>query len=482
MQLGARLLWLLTLTGAALAFSACQPPTAPPPEPKAQAAEVGRRIPTRGDGTSQQSNSTLVIGKVDEVIEPEAAPETAAKLPSGGDAAAVAQAAAIETERNRADRVLLGNPLLTAGIPGKGKLTLEEIEMWLADPANHEVLEVDLPLGLAAGAGQITGLEKNPLTRAKIELGRQLYFDRRLSADESVSCASCHDPDEGYSRRTQFGIGIRQLAGGRNSPVSYNRILSGSQFWDGRADSLEDQAIGPIANAIEMGNSHEACVECLKRIKGYRMQFEKIFGKLDILTVGMALASFERAIVTGPSAFDYNERFRLFKDLDPDDLKEDPADLAKYEEALAGVKAHTMSESAKRGREIFFTDKGGCTACHVGANLTDEKYHNLGIGMENQKPDLGRFVFSMDEKDRGAFKTPTIRNVATSAPYMHDGSTNTLEEVVEWYAKGGHPNPSLSDKIKKLDLTAQDKKDLVAFMQACTGPLPKVARDRLPPE
>ena len=403
------------------------------------------------------------------------------KPPTAGaptDAASTAAAAADSATQSK--RVLLGTPELTAGIPGSGALTLTDIQKWLTNPTVHEILEVELPLGLAAGAGQITGLDKNPLTHAKIELGRQLYFDTRLSADESVSCASCHDPDEGYTRHSRFGIGIRQLAGGRNSPVSYNRILSASQFWDGRADSLEDQAVGPIANAIEMGNTHEACVACLKRVPGYRAQFEKIFGKLDIHTVGMALASFERAIVTGPSPFDYNEIFRLFKDQDPEDLKEDPELMAKYEKALEGTKSHPMSDSAKRGRDLFFSEKANCTACHVGANLADEKYHNIGIGMDKEKPDPGRAVFSMQDKDRGAFKTPTIRNVELSAPYMHDGSVATLEEVVEWYAKGGHPNRSLSDKIKKLNLSAQDKTDLVEFMKACTGDFPKVERGRLP--
>ena len=132
-----------------------------------------------------------------------------------------------------------------------------------------------------------------------------------------------------------------------------------------------------------------------------------------------------------------------------------------------------MSESAKRGREIFFTDKGSCTACHVGPNLTDEQYHNLGVGMDAEKPDLGRHDVTKEEKDKGAFKTPTIRNVELSAPYMHDGSHKTLEEVVDWYDKGGHPNPTLDPKIKKLNLTEQDKKDLVEFMKACTGDLPE---------
>lgn len=376
---------------------------------------------------------------------------------------------------------MLGSPELTSGIPGEGPLKLAEVETWLSDPRNHETLEFELPLGLSTGASQVQGLDKNPLTRAKIELGRQLYFDPRLSADRSVSCSSCHHPDEGFAKHTQFGVGIQGQMGGRNSPVSYNRILSGPQFWDGRAKSLEDQAVGPIANPIEMGNTHDACVECLKGVPGYKLQFEKIFGKLDIDAVGQALASFERAIVTEPTPFDYYERLRPFEKLDPDEIKDDPDLSAKYEVALAGAKAHPLSESAKRGRELYFTDKAGCSQCHVGANLADEKYHNIGVGMDKEKPDIGREEVTKDPKDHGAFKTPTIRNVALSAPYMHDGSQKTLEEVVEWYAKGGHANPSLSEKIKKLNLTDQDKQDLVEFMkQGCTSLFPKVASDRLP--
>ncbi len=393
---------------------------------------------------------------------------------------ATPETAELETPAAPSSKILLGPPELTAGIPGEGPLTVAEIEIWLGDPRNHEPLDFELPLGLSAGASQVQGVDKNPLTRAKIELGRQLYFDPRLSVDATVSCSSCHDPDEGYAKHTQFGVGIRGQMGGRNSPVSYNRILSAAQFWDGRADSLEAQAVGPIANPIEMGNTHDACVECLKGIPGYKLQIEKIFGKLDIQAVGEALASFERAIVTGPSPFDYYERFRPFEKLDPEDLKDDAETLAKYQAAQADAKAQPMSDSAKRGRELFFTEKANCTACHVGANLTDEKYHNLGIGMDKQMPDIGREEVTKDPKDHGAFKTPTIRNVALSAPYMHDGTVKTLEEVVEWYAKGGHPNPSLSEKIKKLNLTDQDKKDLVEFMQACTGDFPKVARGRLP--
>jgi len=385
-----------------------------------------------------------------------------------------------ESTETESHKVLLGSDELFAGISGEGPLTEEQIKVWLDDPKNHETLEIELPLGLSAGALQVKGVDKNPLTRAKIELGRQLYFDTRLSSDATISCSSCHDPDEGFARHTQFGIGVGGQQGGRNSPVSYNRILSDLQFWDGRADSLEAQAVGPIANPIEMANTHDACVTCLKGIPGYQMQFDKIFGKLDIDAVGEALASFERAVVTGPTPFDYYEQLKPFEKLDPEDIEADDDLKAKYEQVSAGAKAHPMSESAKRGRELYFTDKANCSACHVGANLTDEKYHNIGVGMDAEKPDIGREEVTKDPKDHGAFKTPTIRNVALSAPYMHDGSQKTLAEVVEWYAKGGHPNSNLSEKIKKLDLTDQDKADLVAFMEACTGDFPKINRGRLP--
>ena len=389
-----------------------------------------------------------------------------------------------------AETVQLPDSSLTAGVPGEGELQLEEVEKWLADPKNHVVLKPELPLGLKAGEAEIKGLDENPLTRAKIELGRQLYFDPRLSSDTTISCASCHAPNHGYAADTRFGVGVGAQEGNRNSPVAYNRILSGAQFWDGRAASLEEQAIGPIANPIEMSNTHEACIECLKGMPGYVAQFNLVFDDgLTIDNVAKAIASFERTLVTGPAPWDYYQELDAFQQAyaadieDLDALKEDDEEL--YNEYMALKKAsddHPISESAVRGGKLFFSDKAGCTACHLGANFTDEKYHNLGVGMDAAEPDLGRFVVSKAEIDKGAFKTPTCRNVAQTAPYMHDGSQKTLEEVVEWYAKGGHPNQWLSEKVKKLDLTDQDKADLVAFMkEGLTGELPKVEEDRLLP-
>jgi cytochrome c peroxidase len=312
-------------------------------------------------------------------------------------------------------------------------------------------------------------------------LGRQLYFDPRLSTDSTISCASCHHPDTGYARATQFGVGLKAQTGNRNSPVSYNRIVSRAQFWDGRAATLEAQAVGPIANPIEMGFTHDSCVQRLKNIEGYRIQFESIFGRdgLTMDNVGKAIASFERAIVTGPSPADYYEPLRAFVAQFRDQLAdpkafrdEDPDSYALYVKLKQASDARPLSEAAKRGRELFFGQKASCTACHVGANFTDELYHNLGVGMSSSKPDLGRYEQTRQDKDRGAFKTPTVRNVALTGPYMHDGSQKTLEEVVEWYDKGGHPNPWLSDKIKKLGLTAQEKSDLVEYMRSLTGAWP----------
>ncbi len=397
----------------------------------------------------------------------------------------VVEAAEKEQPAQPTNRVKLGSPDLTAGIPGEGPLTTEQIRKWLDNPANHVPLSVELPLGLDAGAGMIYIPEDNPLTRAKIELGRQLYFDGRLSVDGTISCADCHHPDEGYTRHTQFGVGVGGLTGDRNSPTSYNRILSREQFWDGRAASLEEQAIGPIANPVEMANTHEAVVETLKNIEGYRLQFQKIFGDVTIENVGKAIASYERVLVTGPSPYDYWEPVRRIEEVvDVSDLEafeeEDPDLYEQYVAAKALSDKYPMSESAKRGYAVFFGQKGGCTACHTGPNFTDEKYHNIGVGMNSPNPDLGRFTVTMDPKDKGAFKTPTIRNVELTAPYMHDGSQNTLEEVVEWYDQGGHPNPYLSKDIRKLNLTDQEKADLVAFMKALTGDFPDVERGRLP--
>jgi cytochrome c peroxidase len=453
-----------------------------PAEPAA-AAEPGAAKPpvTPGENAAAEAVSSADVStdlQQEAGVPPKLAAEEDAKV-TGQDISKM-----LPTET-----VTLGDPSLTAGIPGEGDLTEEAIDKWLADPKNHVVLKPELPLGLKAGEAEIKGLDKNPLTRAKIELGRQLYFDPRLSKDFSISCASCHDPEIGYAHTTRFGVGVGAQEGNRNSPTAYNRILSAAQFWDGRAESLEEQAKGPIANPIEMSNTHEACVECLNGIPGYVRQFNRIFDDgLNIDNAAKAIASFERTLVTGPAPWDVHQELTGFEqnfaaDIeDLEALKEEDRELYdEYMALKAASEKSPISESAIRGGELFFSDKSGCTACHLGANFTDEKYHNLGVGMEAADPDLGRFVVSKQEVDRGAFKTPTVRNVAMTAPYMHDGSQKTLEEVVEWYAKGGHPNQWLDKNMKKLELTDQDKADLVAFMEnGLTGDLPKVEKSRLP--
>jgi cytochrome c peroxidase len=399
-----------------------------------------------------------------------------------------AEVGAASSTASASSVVALGDASLTTGIPGRGPLTDEEITAWLTNPANHKPLDLTLPKGLDAAKANVFIPENNPITRAKIELGRQLYFDTRLSLDSSVSCASCHDPAQGYGAATRFGVGIQGKEGGRNSPVSYNRLFSREQFWDGRAATLEDQAVGPIANAIEMGNTHEACVAFLAGIPGYKKQFDMIFEDgITIDNVGKALATFERVIVTGPTPFDYASELANFKKIFADDLEDldalkedDPEFYEKYEQLTKATKENPMSESAQRGM-VLFSSKANCAVCHAGANFTDEQYHNLGVGMDVATPDLGRYEITKKESDRGAFKTPTLRNIALSPPYMHDGSQATLEEVIHWYDIGGHKNPWLSDKMKPLQLTAQEKADLLAFMvEGLTGDFPVMESGRLP--
>jgi cytochrome c peroxidase len=405
-----------------------------------------------------------------------------------GDDDGAAQEPAVKRATSASDPtdVVLGSAELFAGIPGDGDLKHEQIQVWLDDPANHASLPVKLPLGMAAAGAAVKGVEANPITRAKIELGRQLYFDTRLSSDNTISCASCHHPDDGFARKTQFGEGIQGQTGDRNSPVSFNRIVSDLQFWDGRAASLEEQAKGPIENPIEMGNTHANAVATVKGIDGYTMQFDKIFPQegITIDTIAKAIATFERAVVTGPAPYDYLELVRnLENQLDEEELEEleedDPELYLQYK--MAKDQIADLPESVVRGRELFFSEKANCTACHAGANFSDEQYHNLGVGMEVDDPNLGRFKITGEEKDKGAFKTPTVRNISMTAPYMHDGSQQTLMEVVDWYDKGGHANPHLSDKIKKLALTDQEKQDLVAFMeQGLYGPFASMETERLP--
>lgn len=328
---------------------------------------------------------------------------------------------------------------------------------------------MQLPRGLPADLWELLVPPENPVTPEKVALGRQLYYDKRLSKDGTVSCATCHDPSKGFGDGKKVSEGIQGKRGTRNAPTVLNAVFNEFQFWDGRAPSFEEQAKGPMTNPVEMGMaSHDDVVKVVRGVPEYRERFEAVFGREPgIDEIVAAIASFERTVVSGDSAFD---RF------------------------IAGDKA-ALSESAQRGWELWNT-KARCNTCHpfgdATPNFSDNKFHNIGVAAKNRdfaalarraaaggnpdelafSPDfteLGRFIVTRQPKDIGAFKTPGLRDVALSAPYLHDGSEATLLDVVSFYDKGGEPNPYLDGGIVPLKLTDQEKHDLVAFMESLTG-------------
>jgi len=314
--------------------------------------------------------------------------------------------------------------------------------------ADKDALKV--PLGLKP----VPVPADNPLTPEKVELGKQLYFDPRLSCDDTVSCASCHDPKKGWSNGTPFATGVRSQVGGRSAPTIINAAYGDLQFWDGRALKLEGQALGPIQNPIEMDHKLDDCVAKLNKIPGYKQQFQKVFGT-DVTSenIAKAIASFERTVLSGNAPYD------------------------KYK----GGNHNVMSAAAERGMKLFF-GKAHCSACHSGPNFSDDSFHNIGIGMKAEKPDLGRYEVTKVVGDKGAFKTPTLREVARHAPYMHDGSLKSLEDVVEHYDKGGIANPQLDEEIFPLKLSATEKSDLITFMKEglASADYPDIAPPELP--
>lgn len=289
--------------------------------------------------------------------------------------------------------------------------------------------------------------------KVKIDLGKQLYFDGRLSKNNAVSCAFCHNPFTGFADPRRTSIGVGGGVGGRQAPSVYNTGFIPLQFWDGRAGSLEEQAIGPIVNPVEMAETHENVVKKIGKIKGYRQQFRAVFGTdVNLQGIAEAIAAYERTVVSTNSSFD------------------------KY--VLGDLKA--MDEAAIRGMALF-KGKARCILCHNGPNFTDNQFHNLGVPQEGpMKEDLGRFYVTRLERDKGAFKTPTLRSITETAPYMHDGAFKTLEEVVDFLDKGGGPNPNLSPLLKPLGLSSQEKADLLAFLNALTGEPVKFEMPKLP--
>lgn len=316
-------------------------------------------------------------------------------------------------------------------------------------------ISIQAPLGLPP----VPIPADNPPTADTVALGRKLFYDPVLSIDGTISCVSCHSPQAGFGDGRPVSLGVRGQAGTRNAPTVLNTAYYTTQFWDGRIDRLEQQSGGPMANPIEMGHTLAGVEKKLNADTAYRTDFKKAFGT-DVITIDMVekcLASFERTLVSGNSPFD------------------------RY---MYGGANKALSASAKRGLEVFRNPKkGNCAVCHtIGdsyALFTDNKFHNLGVGVklsmegEAEFSDMGRFKVTGVEGDTGAFKTPSLRNIALTAPYMHDGSDKTLKQVIDFYIGAGNSNPYRDKEIHSLDfLTGKERADLLEFLKSLTGEMP----------
>ena len=308
--------------------------------------------------------------------------------------------------------------------------------VWRRTSARGRVVRAAWPLGLEFDRPPVGRV---PVVSAGVvALGERLFFDTRFSKDRTLSCASCHDPEASFAGVEARAVGLGGHVGRRNAPAVFNRLLGASQFWDGRADRLQDQVLGPLYDPGEMGMDEALVLERLGEA-GYPRAFQRAFGESPSIELFVeAVAVFEMTLVSAGSAFD---AFEWNGDRD------------------------ALSASAQRGLDLF-RGKGRCTLCHTGTNLTDEDYHDVGIGV-----DEGRFQVSGREEDRRRFKTPTLRNVALTAPYMHDGSMATLEDVIEHYDRGGESELS---ELVPLGLEEVEKEDLIAFLQALTAPVVSV--------
>lgn len=310
-------------------------------------------------------------------------------------------------------------------------------------PADSFPQTIVAPIGLPP----IPWPEDNPYSPEKAELGRFLFFDKRLSSNGTVSCASCHDPRMTYGDRRKISIGIFGHAGTRHAPTVINTAYNGYQFWDGRAKSLEEQCIGPLTNPKEMTSetdAQKAMQDCHARvcsIAGYKELFKKAFGndECSLKQISQAIATFERTILSGN---------------------------APYDRYMAGDKT-AMTKEQIRGLDVYKT--ASCAFCHTWPKFSSDMFTNIGIGMDQPNPDLGRYAITKKDEDWGAFKVPTLRESASSHPYMHDGSLATLEEVVDYYDKGGIPGRNLHPQMRPLHLSESDKKALVAFLHALSG-------------
>ena len=346
----------------------------------------------------------------------------------------------------------------------------------LAD-TNTSVFILQPPLGLPP----VPVPQDNPVTLAKIDLGKKLFMDRRLSHNNTLSCAMCHVPEQGFtSNELETAIGMEGRSLRRNAPTILNVAYIKQLFDDGREFSLENQVLGPLTNQDEMANpSIGYVIEKIKIMPDYQGLFEHAFdGKgPSVLTIGQAIATYERSLLSANSAFD---RWRY------------------------GGDAQAMTAQQIRGFRLF-TGKAQCFSCHVvgtqSALFTDNGFHNTGIGWqqtmgshklkhrvrlapgvyvevddksiqsnsESIQGDVGRYEVTLNPADRWAYRTPTLRNVALTGPYMHDGSIHTLKEVVEFYDKGGIDNAGKDPRIKPLNLNLEEKAALEAFLGALTG-------------
>jgi cytochrome c peroxidase len=291
----------------------------------------------------------------------------------------------------------------------------------------------------------------NPTTPAKVELGKQLFFDPRLSGANNISCASCHMPERAFGDGIQWNKGHNGATLTRNTPSLLNVGFYSSYFWDGRAASLEEQALGPIESPVEMNQNLDELEHELRAVPGYVEQFQKVFGGGPTrLSIGRALAAFERTLVTGPSPFD------------------------RY---LAGEK-DALSADAKRGLELF-QGSARCIECHHGPNLSDGKLHRIDLSAE----DLGRATVTQRPEDRYRFRTPSLRNIAETGPYSHDGTYKSVEDVVLFYYRGAPQSAAKGPPLEAPDLRGESFSDmpyLVSFLESLSGEPPPIQRPRLP--
>ena len=310
------------------------------------------------------------------------------------------------------------------------------------------------PVQVPAGLPPLPVPDDNPMTAEKIELGKLLYFDKRLSKDGTISCATCHDPKMAWAEHTPTSTGIKKQVGDRNSPTVINSAYATALFWDGRAKSLEEQALGPMENPIEMGHKVPDVVEQLNQVADYKARFQKVFGT-DVTSEGIAkaIAAFERTVLSGNSPYD------KFKAGD----------------------ASALSDAQKRGHDLF--EDAGCSTCHTPPLFSSYRFYNAGVGTGSAKPDEGLKGVTKKESDAGKFRVPPLREVANTAPYFHDGSGATLEAAVALMAGGGKENPNLSSMMKAVGerkLSAEDQKNLVEFLKALSGEFPVVEPPQLP--